>query len=267
MNICVAGDVHGRMDMLYESINNFELKLKIKFDVVLQVGDFGVWIDERNHDGTTKLYNGTGDFPEWYKHKRAVPIKTYFINGNNEDFGFLDAVKLSGEFEIIKDLFYISNGTVHEIKIEKGERDGHYGSETENIVVAGIGGKYDPEYFRHQDVNGCYTEYEIDNLINYKDMNRNNEDKQIDIFISHDAPEDVLIEDNDKNKYYPKSIGLRKLILNITPKVVFFGHHHGICESEIDKIPVYGLNILGEKGSFVAIKKVKDEFKILGRYP
>ncbi|HEC25304.1 MAG TPA: hypothetical protein ENI54_04770 [bacterium] len=252
MNICVAGDVHGRMDMLYESINNFELELKIRFDVVLQVGDFGVWIDGKNHDGITKLHNGTGDFPEWYKHKRAVPIKTYFINGNNEDFDFLDAVKLSGEFEIIQNLFYISNGTVREIKTEKGE--------IENIVVAGIGGKYNPEYFRYQDVNGCYTEYEIDNLINYKD-------KQIDIFISHDAPEDVLIEDNDKNKYYPKSIGLRKLISNITPKVVFFGHHHGVCESEIDRIPVYGLNILGEKGSFVAIKKVRDEFKILGRYP
>ncbi|MCL4322168.1 MAG: metallophosphoesterase [Deltaproteobacteria bacterium] len=259
MNICVAGDVHGRIDKFYENIRDFELRLKINFDIVLQVGDFGIWIDEKNHDGTTKLHNGIGDFPEWYKEKRAVPVKTYFVNGNNEDFNFLNAVKLSGDFEILKNLFYIPNGTAAKVEIENGSSKG-------SLVVAGIGGKYAPEHFKYSESDRHYTQYEIDNLIGYADENKGDKDKQIDIFISHDAPEGVLIEDNDKNRYYPKAVGFRELILQIKPKMVFFGHHHGVCKSEIEGIPVYGLNVLGKKDSLFAFKMENGAITTLGKY-
>ena len=100
----------------------------------------------------------------------------------------------------------------------------------------------------------------------YADENKGKEGKSIDIFISHDAPEGVLIEDNDKNRYYPKAAGLRELILKIKPKMVFFGHHHGICKSEIEGIPVYGLNVLGEKDSLFGFKIKDGAIKILGKY-
>ena len=290
MNICVAGDVHGKIDKFYKNIRDFEVKLGINFDVVLQVGDFGIWIDEKNHDGITKLHNRIGDFPKWHKEKKSAPVKTYFINGNNEDFNFLEAVKLSSDFEILKNLFYIPNGNVVEIEIKKGigkigkkvdtedkDRDSigdriGGGDNIENLVVAGIGGKYNPEYFKYREANRYYTEYEINNLIKYANQNWDKgkfdkQDKQIDIFISHDAPEGVLIKDNDNAKYYPKAIGLRELILNIKPKIAFFGHHHGVCKSTIEEIPVYGLNVLCEKESLIVVKKEKNEFKILGSYP
>ena len=267
MNICAAGDVHGRIDKFYRSIKKFESELKINFDAVLQVGDFGIWIDENYHDGVTKFHSrsGTGDFPAWYREKKSVPVKTYFVNGNNEDFNFLNSVKLSGDFEILKNLFYIPNGTVAEIEIkmnakkEKAE-NGNGGKISgdgvnngkECLIVAGIGGKYDPEHFGHNEADRYYTKREIDNLLRYADENKGKEDKSIDIFISHDAPEGVLIEDNDKNRYYPKAVGLREVILKIKPKMVFFGHHHGICKSEIEGIPVYGLNVLGKKRALLS---------------
>jgi hypothetical protein len=258
MNICAAGDVHGRIDKFYGCIKKFESELKINFDAVLQVGDFGIWIDENRRDGITKFHKGTGDFPAWYREKKSVPVRTYFVNGNNEDFDFLNAVKLSGDLEIIKDLFYIPNGTVAEIEIspdaEKTESGGETGGngKKERLTVAGIGGKYGPEYFWHNEADRHYTKREIDNLLKYEDG--------IDIFISHDAPEGVLIEGNDKNRYYPKAVGLRDLILKLKPKMVFFGHHHGICKSEIEGIPVYGLNVLGEKGSLLStVMKYRSE--------
>ena len=241
MNICVAGDVHGRIDKFYGCVEKFESELKINFDVILQVGDFGIWIDADNHDGVTKFHSGTGDFPRWYREKKSAPIKTYFVNGNNEDFNFLGSVKLSGDLEIIKNLFYIPNGKVADININ-GER----------LIVAGIGGKYDSEYFNHKESDRHYTKNEIDGLLRYAGENNGIEDKGIDIFISHDAPEGVLIEDNDNNRYYPKAVGLRDLILKIKPKMVFFGHHHGICKSEIEGIPVYGLNVLAHKGALLS---------------
>ena len=238
MNICAAGDVHGRIDKFYRCIKKFESELETNFDVVLQVGDFGIWIDGNYHDGVTKFHKGTGDFPAWYREKKSVPVKTYFVNGNNEDFNFLNSAKLSEDFEILKNLFYIPNGTAAEIEIE-------INGKKERLIVAGIGGKYNPEYFGHNEADRYYTKREIDNLLSYAGKN-------IDIFISHDAPEGVLIEDNDKNRYYPKAAGLREVILKIKPKMVFFGHHHGICKSEIDGIPVYGLNVLGEKGALLS---------------
>lgn len=255
MNICVAGDVHGRIDKFYGCVKKFETELKINFDVILQVGDFGVWIDADYHDGVTKFHAGTGDFPIWYREKRSAPVKTYFINGNNEDFNFLGSIKLSGDFEIIKNLFYIPNGTVAEFSSSScGGK--------ERLIIAGIGGKYDPEHFNRNEADRYYTKSEIDNLLRYAAENRGNEDKSIDIFISHDAPEGVLIEDNDKNRYYPKAVGLRDLILKIKPKMVFFGHHHGICKSEIEGIPVYGLNILAHRGALLStVMKYKSSNK------
>lgn len=252
MNICVAGDVHGRLEIFYNNVSDFESKLGICFDVVLQVGDFGIWIDDKNSDGITKIHNGTGDFPNWYKEKRTIPVKTCFIGGNNEDFNFLEAVKLSGDMEILKNLFYIPNGTVSVI---------------ENIIVAGVGGKYDPEHFNYREAKRYYTKYEIESLMDYKNLNKDKPYKSVDVFISHDAPEGVLIEDNDKNRYYPKAVGLKNLILDIKPKIAFFGHHHGVCKSKVGNIPVYGLNVLGESGNLMAVRKENDRIKILGSYP
>ena len=245
MNICAAGDVHGRIDKFYGCIKKFESELETNFDVILQVGDFGIWINADYHDGVTKFHSGTGDFPAWYREKKAVPVKTYFVNGNNEDFNFLNSVKLSGNFEVLKNLFYIPNGTVAEIEAETS-------TGKERLIVAGIGGKYDPEHFGHNESDRYYTKPEIDNLLRYADENKGKEGKSIDIFISHDSPEGVLIEDNDNNRYYPKAVGLREVILKIKPKMVFFGHHHGICKSDIEGIPVYGLNILGKKGALLS---------------
>ena len=158
------------------------------------------------------------------------------------------------------------NGAVVDIKagtgmgVYKSGKDARCdGGNAENLVVAGIGGKYDPEYFNHREADRYYTKYEINNLIKHASGN-------IDIFISHDAPEGVLIEDNDKKRYYPKAAGLREIILKIKPKMVFFGHHHGVCKSEIEGIPVYGLNVLGEKDSLFGFKIKDGAIKILGKY-
>ena len=44
MFICAAGDIHGAMDRLYDSILAFEASLGVRFGYVLHVGDFGIWI-------------------------------------------------------------------------------------------------------------------------------------------------------------------------------------------------------------------------------
>jgi hypothetical protein len=54
--LCVAaGDVHGRLDRLYEDVHAFERVLGRTFAHVLQVGDFGVWPDPARVDRSTRF--------------------------------------------------------------------------------------------------------------------------------------------------------------------------------------------------------------------
>jgi hypothetical protein len=43
MLLCAAGDIHGAMDRMYEDVLAFEVRLGVRFEWVLHVGDFGVW--------------------------------------------------------------------------------------------------------------------------------------------------------------------------------------------------------------------------------
>jgi hypothetical protein len=51
MFICAAGDIHGAMDRLYDDVFAFEALLGIRFDYVLHVGDFGIWLIIPAHGG------------------------------------------------------------------------------------------------------------------------------------------------------------------------------------------------------------------------
>jgi hypothetical protein len=91
MIICVAGDIHGAMDRLYQDVLAFEASLGIRFDYLLQVGDFGVWPDPSRVDKATRRHDGAGDFPAWLRDNRRAPRPTLFIKGNHEDFVWLDS--------------------------------------------------------------------------------------------------------------------------------------------------------------------------------
>jgi hypothetical protein len=61
MFICAAGDIHGALDRLYEDVFAFETLLGIRFDLVLHVGDFGIWPDANRIDKATRYHEGAGE--------------------------------------------------------------------------------------------------------------------------------------------------------------------------------------------------------------
>src|SRR5258708_22434426 len=89
MLICAAGDIHGAMDGLYQDVFAFEASLRVRFDYVLHVGDFGIWPDPSRIDKATRHHEGVGDFPAWLKENRRAPRPTVFIKGNHDDFVWL----------------------------------------------------------------------------------------------------------------------------------------------------------------------------------
>ncbi len=103
MLICAAGDVHGALNRLYEDVLVFEAVIGIRFDCVLQVGDFRIWPDTSRIDRAARHHDGAGDFPTWLGEWRAVPRRTLFIKGNHEDFVWLDG---QGGADVLPGLTY-----------------------------------------------------------------------------------------------------------------------------------------------------------------
>jgi hypothetical protein len=126
MIICAAGDIHGAIDLLYKDVLLFEAALGVRFEWVLQVGDFGVWPDPSRIDKATKKHDGAGDFPVWFAGRWPAPRKTLFIKGNHEDFVWLDA---QPDSEVLPGLFYLRNGRT----IDLGEAG-------RAVRIGGVGG-------------------------------------------------------------------------------------------------------------------------------
>lgn len=73
MLIAVAGDLHGKIDLCYTEVEAFGRRLGRPFDLLLQVGDFGIWPDPNHIDKPTRQHGGAGDFPRWWAEKKAAP--------------------------------------------------------------------------------------------------------------------------------------------------------------------------------------------------
>lgn len=130
MKICLIGDVHGRVFHALLLVNLCQQERQEEYDLIIQVGDLGVWPDPNNVDAATKrfakndrteldfqfLVDPKEDhrrFLELIREKISVPI--LFIRGNHEDSEWLQKRKgtLIDQFGIFE---YVADGDVREYK-------------------------------------------------------------------------------------------------------------------------------------------------------
>lgn len=253
MRICAAGDVHGALSRLYEDVLAFEVRLGIRFDYVLQVGDFGIWPDAGRIDRAARKHEGAGEFPTWFGERREVPRPTVFIKGNHEDFGWLDAQR---DAEVLPGLAHLRNGHTADLT---DPRAGH-------IRVAGIGGCYAAsDYLRRSDRLQGYARrhYTLDEIDQLADAGH------VDIVLTHDAPAGVRFPRNRRGEpYTSEAEGLDVLLARLRPRVCFFGHHHTRVDAEIAGVRCIGLNRVAMPRSLVAIdiEPGRCEWSVVGQY-
>jgi Icc-related predicted phosphoesterase len=252
MILCVGGDIHGALDRLYAEVLRFETAHGVRFDWLLQVGDFGVWPDSTRVDGATKRHDGAGDFPAWFAARRPAPRPTLFIKGNHEDFVWLDAQPSS---EVLPGMHYLRNGHVHEIAA---------GGEV--LRVGGIGGCFGPSNFerRSSSLQGYakrhYTRDELAMLSARADL---------DIVLTHDAPAGVRFERHRRGEgFVSEASGLDALLAATAPRLCFFGHHHTRLDAEVAGVRCIGLNKSPHAGSLVAVemRSAVREWRLLGEW-
>jgi Icc-related predicted phosphoesterase len=235
LTLCAAGDVHGQIDRFYREVLAFEAHLGRPFDLVVQVGDLGVWPDPGRIDRATRKHDDIGDFPAWWKERRAVPRPTVFVKGNHEDFTWLDG-RAGGE--VLPGLTYLANGRV---------------LDCQGLRIAGLGGCHSPaDYVRPSAYlvdrqKRHYTQDEIERL----------QKKSFDILVTHDAPGDADLSGAGKHYKLPAS-GIAELAAARRPRLHLFGHHH-VRYARVDgDRATHGLAIVGARGFLSAFAIPRD---------
>jgi len=130
MLVCGAGDVHGNLDQLYALVERMEEELGRRVDLVVQVGDLGVWPDPSRVDRATRAHDGPGEFHRWWRSGGAAPRPTIFVPGNHEDFQFLLDCESR---EVLPDLFFLPWGEVTSFEVR-----------SQRLRIGGIGGCFSP---------------------------------------------------------------------------------------------------------------------------
>ena len=239
MILCAAGDVHGKIHLLYENIRRFEAHLGVTFAGVLQVGDLGIWPYADRVDRATRNHGGAGDFPEMWSSFEPVPLTTVFIKGNHEDFEFLGESERFPHRPMLPNLYYLPNGQVSDYVFGGGRGR-----------VGGVGGCYafssddDPEESDRASPY-CYRSSEIDSLRDRAGING------IDVLLLHDAPDGIRVGEGGSS-YDTRGPGLRRLVAEASPKICFFGHHHAALRATISGVTTIGLNLVGRPGHLAA---------------
>ena len=253
MMLCVAGDVHGAIDVLFVDILAFERQLGVTFDYVLQVGDFGVYPGSPLFGEAESQGAGVGDFPTWLALRRPAPRRTVFIKGNNEDFAWLDA---QVSLEILPGLHYLRNGRVLELV-----------AGTERLRVGGVGGSYSSVHFGRGSgpLKGrARQHYTKDDVV------RLTAQGGLDIVLTHDAPAGVRFPRHRRGDGFVSAAeGLDELLATTRPCVCFFGHHHIRLDSQVAGVPCVGLGKVSQVGSLIAVEIRPDEtgWRNLGEWP
>ncbi len=258
--LCAVGDCHGAFTLLYRGIAMLEEALGQQVDLVLQVGDFGIWPDPSRIDVAARNHGGAGEFADWLSIGDPVPRRTVFIAGNHEDFDYLDAHNTG---EILPQLVYLASGDVLNVN-----------TNGTILRIGGIGGCFGPSDFRKETLAGRrrrhFTQSQLDELVQKADG-------RLDILLLHDAPAGRIVSMNDtRNPPYQRhspAEGLVELISQVQPRICLTGHWHFRTERTVAGVRTVGLNMIPHPGSMIVMgfdvesRSLVDRMELGGQFP
>jgi len=185
----------------FEGLNNLMKRYPNIINEWVQVGDFG---------GRGISYVDT-----------FAPLN--FIKGNHENF---DQVALMQTHNWPNTVMHIDNGSIAKIN---------------GLTFGGIGGNYSPKFFDlrreelHQDRRRHFVQEDFDDIRSWV-----SEGFPLDILLTHEAPSPYIKKWYDEDKDMGHQV-ITDLILDINPKLHFFGHHHKFTVSKIGDTISIGL--------------------------
>ncbi|MFB6254880.1 MAG: metallophosphoesterase [Halobacteriaceae archaeon] len=148
-----------------------------------------------------------------------LPIPTYFIAGNNEDFDVIEALR---------------HGRIKSENVENAILLHSTAEEIQGLRIGGVSGNYAPTRF----------DYSRDELSNDRRRHFVHEDVEaaknlhdIDIFLAHEAPHGLPVsEEYDVGCKY-----IDQILETIKPRLCLVGHHHEHAETTFGETKVISL--------------------------
>lgn len=228
LQVAVLGDVHGHLTLAYAILKRWETETLRTLDVILQVGDMGVFpppyrmdkatrrFAERDPDelGFTDYYEGGDDassiFGPEATPSRALTADTVFIKGNHEDFIFLDEMSHGAREPVPVDCYervkFLPSGQVFSF-----ERRGI------TLRVGGLGGVSIHGSMGCDPVSENYTGDELRALRTYT--------QPIDVLLTHEPP--WAYGSAISSRYAETgSRDTAALLTELNPTYHFCGHFH-----------------------------------------
>jgi Icc-related predicted phosphoesterase len=203
----VFGDLHGTIRAMYVRAESWSRENAQRVDLILQVGDFGVYpLPERQEPKKIEQY-GPGEYAKLAAESWAAPIPTYFCKGNNEDYEALEQPLLPG-------LHYMPDGTVRQFGATR---------------VAFLGGAWSRKTYEG-------LQFKPKHIL--RDAVESLHEQQFEVLICHEAPGGLRFPGR---VYAVGAPPLRALVEAKQPRLVIHGHHHQFMESEIGPTKVISL--------------------------
>jgi len=222
--IIAAGDTHGFLDAWkYQILPDAK---KEGANIVLQVGDFGLW---PGGDGLKYLEK----LARW---ATAWGVTILWLDGNHDWFDQLEALGAFGAdhpFQIgDMPIFYLPRG---------------YRWEWEGVTCLALGGAYSVDKNARTRGIDWWPQEEI----TFDDMDRAMEGGPVDVMFAHDVFEDIMVPGvhaHEKDRFPEARHNRQRLqyvIEKVQPKLYVHGHYHVAYEKRYKGTTVVGLNMSG----------------------
>ncbi|WP_394829167.1 metallophosphoesterase [Pendulispora albinea] len=218
-----VGDTHGAMHAMVRLLSAWEKRSKRSLSLVFQVGDF----EPHRHEADLATmaapakYKQLGDFSDYASGAKVFPWPLYFIGGNHEPYGFLDA-RPEG-FELTPNCHYLGRASAIELH---------------GLRIVGLSGIYREDAFQQtrpplssigkvsNKAFTYFTEGDIERALGFE---------RADVLLLHDWPEAIVdpadaedFEQQRRSMRYDK-VGNeygRLLADGLRPQLILCGHMH-----------------------------------------
>lgn len=148
-----------------------------------------------------------------------LPIPTYFVGGNNEDFDVIEALR---------------NGRISSRGVEHAHLLHSTIAEVAGLRVAGLTGNYAPSRFerdRHQ-LGGERRRHFVES-----DVERACQLSDVDVFLAHEAPHGLPVTE----EYDVGNEHIDRILEAVQPRLCLVGHHHEHAETTFGETRVVSL--------------------------
>lgn len=148
-----------------------------------------------------------------------LPIPTYFVGGNNEDFDVIQALR---------------NGRISSRGVEHAHLLHSTVAEVAGLRVAGLTGNYAPSRFERdrRELGGERRRHFVQS-----DVQRACQLSNIDVFLAHEAPHGLPVtEDYDVGNEH-----IDRILEAVEPRLCLVGHHHEHAETTFGETRVVSL--------------------------